>query len=206
MYGKTARLIILLFALSSLTMAQKNEVSLSAGALAKSDQQTFTCQIGSPTCFGPFNTSTSTSVALEAGYVRQVFTFRIASVGAEFPLVGVPHQDITTTFNGFLTTATQSSVFFTPSARIKFLPSGAISPFLSLGGGWAHYDATDSVTRGALQFGGGVDFNTPLPHLGIRAEVRDFWARGIVENSNFLRVTPERQHNVFGGAGIVIRF
>ena len=130
----------------------------------------------------------------------------MASLGAEFPIVGVPRQDVSTTFNGFLVSTHQSALFFTPSARIKFLPSGAISPFLSLGGGLAHHDAAASVTRGALQFGGGVDFKTPLPHLGIRAEVRDFWARSLLEGTGLTRVTPERQHNIFGGAGLVIRF
>ena len=206
MHWKTAGLVVLLFALLPFALAQKNEVSLSAGAVATSDQQAFACFINPTPCIGPFHISYSTAFALAADYVRQVFNFRMASLGAEFPIVGVPRQDVTTTFNGFFVTTHQSSLFFTPSARIKFLPSGAISPFLSFGGGLAHHDAARSVTRGALQFGGGVDFKTPLPHLGIRAEVRDFWAGGLQESSAFTRVTPERQHNIFGGAGLVIKF
>lgn len=206
MHWKTASFVVLMFALSPLVLAQKNEVSLSAGALATSDQQAFACFINLPTCIGPINAHFSTSVALEANYVRQIFNFRVASLGVEFPMVGVPRQDVTTTFNGIILAAHQSSFFFTPSARIKFLPSGAVSPFLSLGGGLAHHESAGSVTGGALQFGGGVDFKTPLPHLGVRAEVRDFWASGLQESSSFLRITPERQHNLFAGAGLVIRF
>ena len=196
MHWKTAGLVVLLFALSPFALAQKNEVSLSAGAIGTSDQQAFACFVNIPTCNGPFNTTFSTSLALEADYVRQVFNFRVASLGAEFPIVGVPRQDVSTTFDRFLVTAHQSSWFFTPSARIKFLPSGPISPFLSLGGGLAHHEGAGSRTRGALQFGGGVDFKTPLPHFGIRAE----------ESSAFTRVTPERQHNLFGAAGLVFKF
>ena len=206
MHWKTAGFIVLLFALSPFVLAQKNEVSLSVGALATSDQQAFACFINIPTCNGPFNIHFSTTVALEGDYVRQVFNFRLASVGAEFPILGVPSQEVTTTFNGFIATAHQSSVFFTPSARIKFLPSGSISPFLSLGGGLAHHNAARPGTRGALQFGGGVDFKTPLPHLGIRAELRDFWAKGLEESTSVTRVSPERQHNLFGGVGFVIKF
>ena len=206
MHWKTAGLVVLLFTLSPFALAQKNEVSLSAGALATSDQQASACFIGPIPCLGPFNTRFSTSFALEGDYVRQIFNFRVASLGAEFPILGVPRQEVTTSFNGFLVTAHQSSLFFTPSARIKFLPSGPISPFLSLGGGLAHHEAARSVTRGALQFGGGVDFKTPLPHFGIRAEVRDFWARGLQESNTFVRITPERQHNIFGGGGLVFRF
>ena len=206
MHWKTAGFIVLLFALSPFALAQKNEVSLSVGALATSDQQAFTCFLNISTCNGPFNIHFSTTVALEGDYVRQVFNFRLASVGAEFPIVGVPSQEVTTTFNGIILTAHQSSVFFTPSARIKFLPSASISPFLSFGGGLAHHNAARSTTNGALQFGGGVDFKTPLPHLAIRAEVRDFWARGLEQSNTFTHVSPERQHNLFGGAGLVIKF
>jgi len=66
--------------------------------------------------------------------------------------------------------------------------------------------ALGSQTRGAFQFGGGLDFKTPLPHIGLRAEVRDFWARGINESGGIAQVSPERQHNLFAGGGIVIKF
>ncbi len=68
-----------------------------------------------------------------------------------------------------------SSVFVTPSLRVKFAPGFPVSPFASIGGGWAHYNlAGTSMNKGALQFGGGVDIKTGIPLLGFRAEVRDF--------------------------------
>lgn len=213
MQHKKAVVVVLCFALSAFALAQKNEFNLSVGAVATSDQQTtfpdVTCPVGFPNCAGPFNASTSTGVAFEGAYTRQLFNFHLASVGVEFPLVGVPSRDVTTnrTPIGFPpATVSQWSIFFTPSAQVRFLPSGHISPFFSLGGGLAHHDAGSSITRGALQFGGGVDFKTPLPHLAIRAEIRDFWARGFAESSQFSRVSPERLHNVFAGAGIVLKF
>jgi len=214
MQGKNAGFIIVVcFALSSLALAQKNEFALSVGAVATSDQQTtllgITCPVGFPNCTGPFNTSTSTGIAFEGVYTRRLFNFHIASVGVEFPILGVPSRDVTTNrtpIGALPFTVSQWSLFFTPSVQIRFLPSGRISPFFSLGGGLAHHDAASSITRGALQFGGGADFKTPLPHLAIRAEIRDFWARGFAESSRFFAVSPERLHNVFAGAGIVFKF
>jgi hypothetical protein len=217
----TKAVFALLFAVSTFALAQKNEVSLSVGAVATPDQQIveigLTCPVGFPNCGGPLNTSTSTGVAFAGSYTRQLFNFHIASLGVEFPIVGVPSRDETSQFIGavpvglppFVTqprTVSESSVFFTPSARIKFLPSRAVSPFFSIGGGWAHFETTSSINRGALQFGGGVDFKTPLPHIGIRAEARDFWARRFAESGGIVQVSPERLHNVFAGAGIVFKF
>ena len=66
-------------------------------------------------------------------------------------------------------------MFVTPALRVKFAPGFPVSPWASIGGGWAHYNLTGiSTNKGALQFGGGVDINTGIPLLGFRAEVRDF--------------------------------
>src|SRR5215469_7222398 len=140
---KVHLLIFLLLVLSTFAFAQKNEVSVSVGALATSDQQTtvvgLVCVIGNPNCGGPFNNHTSTNAGFEGDYVRQIFNFHIASIGAEFPLLGVPNQNLTSDFGGGVTaTLSHSSVFFTPSARIKFVPSARLSPFFSLGGGLEH--------------------------------------------------------------------
>jgi hypothetical protein len=211
MHSKTVGLICLLSAASIFAAAQKNEVSVSVGAIATSDQtiqlQGVTCPVGVPDCAGPFTTSTSTSVAFEGDYVRQIFNFHLASVGAEFPILGVPSRDVTSgAVGGRSITSSMSSIFFTPSARINFFPSGSVSPFFSLGGGLAHHEAGSAVTHGALQFGGGVDFKTHLPHLGLRLEVRDFWAKAFAESSGILRVNPEHLHNVFAGGGVVFKF
>lgn len=163
MHFKIAGVVCFFLAVSTLTLAQKNEFSISAGAVATSDQQTrligITCPVGFPNCAGPVTTTTDTGVAFEGDYVRQIFNLHLASIGAEFPIVGVPHRDVTMTSAAGIPISprisSQSSVFFTPSARVELLPSGRISPFFSLGGGWAHYEQANSINRGALQFGGG---------------------------------------------------
>jgi hypothetical protein len=208
---KRAGLGIVLFAFSTFALAQKNEISLGVGAVVTGDQQTsfeIACSAPLITCPPGFtlNTSTATGVGLEGSYTRRLFDFGRVSLGAEFPVLGIPSRDLTTTLSGVHAATSISSVFFTPSAQIRFRASSGVSPFLSVGGGLAHHEAGSAVNRWALQFGGGLDFKTPLPHLGIRAEVRDFWARAFNGSSGAVHVSPEHLHNVFAGAGVVFKF
>jgi hypothetical protein len=76
-----------------------------------------------------------------------------------------------------------------------------ISPFLSTGGGFAHFSSTNATlnnagTKGALQAGAGFDVSTPIPLIGLRGEVREFYT-GTFANT---------RHNVFVGGGIVFKF
>ena len=213
----TVVLITFLFAVSTIALAQKNEINFSIGAITSSDQSsTLFPALGAPCppfCIMQFNSSTSTGVAFEGGYARQLFSFGPASLDLDIPIVGVPSRNFHEGSLGVFLPATKVSLlFFTPSARIKLFHSGPVSPFVSVGGGLAHFgtSSTPGVDRGtnnpALQFGGGADFKTPLPHLSFRAEVRDFWARGTLTSSSLAQVSPEHQHNIFAGGGIVFKF
>jgi hypothetical protein len=225
----SALIIILCFVLSTFALAQKNEVSFSVGALHSSDQTESVTFPGFPPTFPALNTSTNTGVAFEGNYARQLFNFRAGSLDVEFPLVGAPSRDVAlntlgVNLPGALST---TALFFTPSVRIKLLHSSPISPFFSVGGGLAHFGSTfnivtpaifpgvptlpsssvsSSTNHGVLQFGGGLDFKTPLPHLALRAEVRDFWAVGVIQPGTFVQVSPERQHNIFASGGVVFKF
>lgn len=211
-FRKAAFLFVFGFLPSTFVLAQQNEISFSVGAIHSSDQQTtivgVTCPVSVPNC-NQFNTSTNLGVALEGAYTRQLFTFGQSSLDLEVPLVGVPGRDVSTKISAVPVTisVSTSSLFFTPSARVKFLHSSPVSPFVSFGGGLAHNSVNgNSTNSGALQFGGGLDFKTPFPHIAIRAEVRDFWARGLQQSSSFAQVSPERQHNVMGAGGVVFTF
>jgi hypothetical protein len=211
MRSYASALVIILLSLSTYSFAQKNELALTVGGTVSTSQQTtfvgLTCLVNVQ-CNGPFKSSTGTGVAFAADYTRQIFNFRAVSLGAEFPLVGAPHRDVTTVGPGLpaVVAFSQSSVFFTPSVRIKFVPSSPISPFFSIGGGLARLQVGNAVDRGALQYGGGVDFRTPLRHLAVRAEIRDFRSIGLNENSGLTLVSPAHQNNLFAGAGIVLKF
>jgi hypothetical protein len=210
MHTKAQVFAALLLVLSTYGMAQKNEFALTVGGATSSSQQTrlvgVTCPQDLP-CTGPFNSKTNVGVAFEGVYTREVFNFHAASLGAELPFVGAPHRDVTTQAILFgPVSISQSALFFTPSARIKFLPSSAVSPFFSIGGGLARFETGGAVNRGALQVGGGVDLRTPWRHFAIRGEVRDFRATGTLDNGGISRVSPAHQNNVFAGAGVVLKF
>jgi hypothetical protein len=224
--------LIFCLVFSSLTLAQKNEVSFSVGAIntvdLSSNHGALTCVIS---LCGAIADSTSTGVAFEGNYARRLLNFRAGSLDLEFPVVGAPSRDTTVGLAGFpaLNTLSTWIFFFTPSARIKLLPSRVISPFFNFGGGLAHSSSSFTIgapilgpaalpfplpgssesrssNNSALQFGGGADFKTPLPHLAIRAELRDFWARGFAQPSGVVLLSPDRQHNIFASGGVVFKF
>jgi hypothetical protein len=107
-------------------------------------------------------------------------------------------------------------IFLTPHVRLKFRPSGAFSPWLSFGGGYARFlekapAATPSfkpgTNTGTFVFGGGVDTRTlfhvlKIP-IGFRVEVRDFYSG--LPNYN-QKVTGNLQNNLAFTGGLLIRF
>lgn len=183
--------------------AQKTEVAVTIGAAVSPNGK------GPVLCFDPAVCPTPRvtigSVPLGAGVSWQtslayrLANFKAAAIYFELPLAGSPSRTGPGTFDGF------SSVFFTPSAHLKFLPGRSVSPFGSIGAGVAHFSSIDSRgNAGALQVGGGVDFRTPLPALGIRAEVRDF----IMGHASVAPLGFFTSHvqNIFAGGGIVLKF
>src|SRR5215472_7465111 len=217
-------LMVLILSLGSYSVyvfAQNNEVSLSVGGVFVTDQTSTTttlvpipCLPTNPGCniFTSHFTS-SPGVAFMGNFARRVTAFGPASFYLEAPVVGGPGRDTTVSFrNGTLlgvdlVTLSSSSLFFTPSAKFKFLESSRISPFATVGGGLAHLGfASSSRNTGALQFGGGLDFKSPIPHLGFRAEARDFFSGGNFQSSRLTSVSPAHQHVVFAGGGAVFRF
>ena len=151
--------------LSSLALAQKAELAFSAGASSVGGTKLgFSC----PACTGlaqaPQETvDTGHQAFLEGTVGLRLVNARVASIHLEVPIVGVPHQNVF--FGGLPTTftASLSSLYITPSLKAKFLPSSRISPWVSAGGGWAHFSMPNDFTnKGALQFGGGADIKTSL--------------------------------------------
>jgi hypothetical protein len=207
---KTSGVIILLLAVSTAVLAQKNEAGISLGVVASSDQTIsapVACGSGTVGC-SFINLSTNSRVAVEGVYTRRLMRLgRAATLGVELPLVFVPGRDVQVSRSGSLIAAfSQSTLFFTPSARVRFMNDRLVSPFFSVGGGLARHNADSAVVRPSLQFGGGLDFRTPLTHLLLRGEVRDFWANSLDESDSAFHVSPQRQHNLFAGGGFVFRF
>ena len=105
-------------------------------------------------------------------------------------------------------------IFLTPHIRVKFHPTGAISPWLLLGGGFTRFAESappgglrTATNTGALEFGGGID-TAPVRRvwkipIGFRLEVRDFYSGQ--PNYN-LPVSGNLQHNIVFTGGLLVRF
>ncbi len=182
--------------------AQKNEISIGVGAAVSPDAngqvtcgEAINCQLP-PNGIGPLSLGPGT--AIEASYSRRFLDLKAAGIYVELPFVrdsGRAGPNLTEI----------STLFFTPSLQFKFLPGQSISPFLSVGGGLAHIgtkflgNSAPSDTTAAAQFGGGLDFRLPVPHVAFRAQVSDF------VTGSFGQFTSKVQH-IYAGGGVVFRF
>jgi hypothetical protein len=106
-------------------------------------------------------------------------------------------------------------IFLTPHVRVKFHPSGAFSPWLSFGGGYARFHETaplatpsfrPGTNAGTFVFGGGLDTRTVLHVLkipiGFRVEVRDFYSGA----PNYSVRVDGRLNNLAFTGGLLIKF
>lgn len=204
-------LLLVVAVFSTLSSAQKADVSFVAGGAFVSEEHVapgVTCTIPCPLAF---NFRTDTHVFYEGTGAVRLANFKVASLHLEVPVAGIPSAKVDFSEIPSLNTLKLSSVFVTPSLRVKFASGFPISPWGSIGGGWAHYNLAGTTTnKGALQFGGGVDIKTGIPLLGFRAEVRDFTSGqpdfGIVSIQTAGSPSLGRRHNVLAGGGIVLRF
>lgn len=181
--------------------AQSNDVAVSFGG-------TFSPGVsGLPFCEAilvcpttPLGRSVDPSFSVEGTIAHRLANFRLASLHLELPVMFATSRN-----TGFLE-PDFSTFFFTPSLKLKFLPSSGVSPFVSAGGGLARFNNNPtSDTRGAFQVGGGLDFKTRLPLLGFRIETRDF-ITGRPGIPSFTTITSDHLHNVFVGGGITLHF
>src|SRR5262249_3358122 len=147
----------------------------------------------------------------EGVIAHRIENLHLASFYLELPVVGIPSRTVrhATLLPGSANVfQSYSSIFFTPGLRLKFAVPG-ISPFVSVGGGFAHFSpdtsslgtTPSSSTTGAFQVGGGVDLGTPIPLLRLRGEVREFYT-----GNPFSSSLEMSRHNIFVGGGLVLHF
>ena len=190
-------LVLFFFLLFSLlSSAQSNDVAFVVGGIFSPDSspKSIACPaVLGLNCLGTLQTPTT--VSYEGTLAHRLLNLHLASLHVELPIMGTPNRDV----RGFLR-GSYSSVFVTPGLRLKVSLPG-FSPFVSVGGGLAHFSALGSGsgnTTGAFQVGGGVDVRTPIPLIGLRAEVREF----LTGQPNF----STNNQNLFVGGGIVLKF
>jgi len=162
------------------------------------------------------NFNIHSGLAYQATYGHRFTGSRPVGWGFEVPFVALPSQDVQSPSPS--SPRNYASIFITPGIRVTFVPVAAISPWASVGGGFARFaESTTLVTgapntfktgtnKGALQYGGGVDFKTPFKipvPLVLRGEIRDFYSGQ--PRLNIAR-PGKGQHNVIISGGIVLRF
>ena len=107
-----------------------------------------------------------------------------------------------------------TAFFVTPSVRLNIFAATHVSPWVSFGGGFAHFSESDKLvffgtnpgktgtTTGVYQIGGGLDVRF-WRSLSLRGEFRDY-------NSGIPQLNVDygktRQRNLFIGGGVVWHF
>jgi hypothetical protein len=200
--------ILVLLCISTAALAQKADAAFVVGGSFVSDTN------GTITAIPGLTTSatikTDHHIFLEGALGVRVLNAHLASLHLELPVAGIPSQPLT--LAGVPGTLDHlGTIFITPGIRLKLAPIAPISPWVSVGGGWAHYSLdTAGVTqnKAALEYGGGLDFKTGLPLLGFRAEVRDFVTGNpdFGAGSLFSTESGLHHHNILVGGGLVLRF
>jgi hypothetical protein len=199
--------IYFLFILSTASFAQElqNEVGFQLGF--EHIPESTTAQ-GSSLSFG-------NSVTFSAAYARHLAGNQ-TSLSAEVPFAASPSHSVTTANAGAISSL--ASLYVTPSLRVKFLSRDRVSPWFSAGFGYGLYQGSALLNNGTkntnvfrntgtAQFGGGVDFQTPLRILfpiSLRAEIRDFHALNTPDFG--VPVGHSTQDNIITSGGFVIQF
>lgn len=199
---------LLMFTAACAAAQEKNEIGGVIGRIFISDQG-IKANITDPT----IHSGKGLSFGVE--YAHRFFVSPVFSLSGEVVGFYNPDEDLNAGGFGSAVVPTNYKQFFlTPAARLNLFPDTAVSPWVSLGGGFGHFSQSNmldfggtnpgkSTTSGVLQGGVGLDVKFVGPFL-IRGEARDFWSG---EPDFPLAPTGKtRQHNFFVGGGVFWRF
>ena len=182
-------------------VGSRHEVGLTLGGL-----------LGSGRTGGATHLDLISGIAFQANYGYRLLGGRKAALYGEVHLLANPLRDVNSSAQTL--TANVATLFVTPGLRVKFFPSSGMAPYVVAGGGLADYaqstttldgrpnPAPRTLNHGVFDYGGGVDFKF-WRFVGLRAEVRDFYAGGPAYNTSAVR---GGQHNVAAGGGLVLKF
>ena len=203
---KILQLVILVAALGTAAWAQKAEIALTVGA------------------YHPVNSYTSgNSFAIEGNVAGRIASVPFFALYVEVPVAGALDINVPASFSSaalppggsLAQSGSYSSIFVAPGLRLKLAPSFPLSPYIAAGGGLAHFNrsasetpsgASSSINKALFDIGGGLDLKI-APFVSVRAEVRDFYSGSPELTINQVTGTfNQRQHNILGTAGLVLRF
>jgi hypothetical protein len=209
-----AILIVVVCILCASVAAQdeKNELTGMIGRMFISDQG-----IHGPNApaINPFVRS-GHGLTFEANYARRLFASPVVGISGEVPAVFNLDEHLGS--GGDVVPKEYKQIFVTPAVRANLFPETAVSPWVSLGGGFAYFTESSqlnyygtnpggSTTSGVLQGGIGLDvkpFRGRLRPIGFRGQFRDFWSG--TPDLPLADTGKTRQHNYFGGVGVIWSF
>jgi hypothetical protein len=187
--------------------AQKNELSGIIGRTFISNQRVQ----GAPASDPDLRFGKGTS--FEVNYARRIREGDFWSLTAEVPFLVNPDEDLHAALPNRIPEKYQS-YFVTPAARVNAFPGQAISPWVSVGGGFGYFKESSTLlfggtntgktgtNTGVFEVGLGLDVKI-LGRFSLRGEGRDFWSGTPQLN---VVTGKSRQHNIFAGGGIVWHF
>jgi hypothetical protein len=148
-------------------------------------------------------------LTFEVNYSRYLIVHPVFAISGEVPAVFNLDEKLGS--GGPVVPTNYKQIFVTPAIRINLFPATAVSPWVSIGGGIAHFTENSqliyqagpnpggSTTSGVLEGGLGLDVKV-WRRFSIRGQVRDFWSG---EPDFPLADTGKtRQHNYFVGGGV----
>jgi len=182
-------------------VAPRHEIGLTLGAL-----------FGAQRNGGSTRLDLGSGVALQANYGYRFLGGERAALYGEVHFLANSLREVNSSDRTL--TRDAATIFLTPGVRVKFFPNRGVAPYFAVGGGWAVYEQSTSTLNGssnpasrlvnhaAFDYGGGVDFKF-WRFVGLRGEIRDFYAGGPSYNTTAIR---GGQHNVVAGGGLVLKF
>jgi opacity protein-like surface antigen len=213
MSGKQLCTVVLLITTwlvaSAVTQDEKNEIGGTLGRTFISDQG-----IKGATFFDPV-IHHGKGLSFDVEYGRRFLVTPIFALTGEVVAMINPDEDLNAgAYLNAVVPPDYKQFYITPAARLNLFPTTAVSPWLSLGAGIAHFSQANTLVYGGANpgksttsavFQGGIGLDVKVwRKMSIRGEVRDFWSG---EPDYPLAPTGKsRQHNFFVGGGAFWRF
>lgn len=194
------------------TNAEKNEIGLILGVTATPSRALAPGGVSG----GNSELTSKASLALGVDYDRRVLStdWMILYGGGDF--LASPF-DLKLSEPPVNVSPQYAYVFLAAHVKARFYPDSKLSPWLSVGGGYARFrekPPTASINafaqgtgRSTIEMGAGFD-TQPVTHIAgfpiaFRVEVRDFYS-GLPNYGQDL--VKSKQHNVILGGGLIVRF
>lgn len=200
--------VVALLMTSAMAQDEKNELGGILGRTFISNQGIKNASTPSVIAFGK-------GLTFDVDYARRLIVTPLYAISGEVVFAYNPDEDVNGgSFGNAVVPPGMKELFVTPAARVNLFPTTAVSPWVSLGGGFGHFSQSGTLiyggsnpgtssTTGVFEIGGGLDVKVSS-RVYLRAQVRDFWSGE--PNFPLADTGKTRQHNFFVGGGAYWRF